>query len=180
MTWCESWAPDSRWPPRVSQAALGLSWTLGTSGLSGGEVLARQDLLQRGPTNASRSPPTCPPTRSSCFNGGTCVDGINSFTCLCPPGFTGSYCQHDVNECDSQPCLHGGTCQDSCGSYRCTCPQGYTGSNCQVSVQPQVPEEGLGCMPACGGWEWSPPGPTVSAWGPHSPGQRALRDLSGQ
>lgn len=75
----------------------------------------------------------CPPTSSSCFNGGTCVDGINSFTCLCPPGFTGSYCQHDVNECDSRPCLHGGTCQDSYGTYKCTCPQGYTGLNCQVS-----------------------------------------------
>ena len=61
------------------------------------------------------------------------MDGINSFTCLCPPGFTGSYCQHDVNECDSRPCLHGGTCHDSYGTYKCTCPQGYTGLNCQVS-----------------------------------------------
>lgn len=69
---------------------------------------------------------------SSCFNGGSCVDGINTFTCLCPPGFTGSYCQHDINECDSKPCLNGGTCQDSYGTYKCTCPPGYTGLNCQV------------------------------------------------
>lgn len=69
---------------------------------------------------------------SSCFNGGTCVDGINTFTCLCPPGFTGIYCQHDINECDSKPCLNGGTCQDSYGTYKCTCPHGYTGLNCQV------------------------------------------------
>lgn len=69
---------------------------------------------------------------SSCFNGGTCLDGINTFTCLCPPGFTGSYCQHDINECDSKPCLNGGTCQDSYGTYKCTCPHGYTGLNCQV------------------------------------------------
>uniref|UniRef100_A0A8C6P6B2 Neurogenic locus notch homolog protein 1 n=1 Tax=Nothobranchius furzeri TaxID=105023 RepID=A0A8C6P6B2_NOTFU len=71
---------------------------------------------------------------SSCFNGGTCVDGINTFTCLCPPGFTGSYCQHDIDECDSKPCLHGGTCQDSYGAYQCTCPHGYTGLTCQNIV----------------------------------------------
>lgn len=60
------------------------------------------------------------------------MDGINTFTCVCLPGFTGSYCEHNINECDSKPCLNGGTCQDSYGTYKCTCPQGYTGLNCQV------------------------------------------------
>lgn len=99
--------------------------------LIGGEGAGMDYLLGQGPAPNS-PPPCCLPTSSSCFNGGTCVDGINSFTCLCPPGFTGSYCQHDVNECDSRPCLHGGTCHDSYGTYTCTCPQGYTGLNCQV------------------------------------------------
>lgn len=70
---------------------------------------------------------------SSCFNAGTCVDGINSFSCLCPVGFTGPFCLHEINECDSQPCLHGGICVDGLGTYSCTCPLGYTGKNCQVS-----------------------------------------------
>lgn len=154
MTWRESRAPGSRWLPWISQAALGLFWPSGPLGLSGrggaGEVVS----AGAGTTNVLLSAPACPPPCSSCFNGGTCVDGINSFTCLCPPGFTGSYCQHDVNECDSQPCLHGGTCQDGCGSYRCTCPQGYTGPNCQVSAPAtEVPEGGAlgGCLPAGGG-----------------------------
>ena len=28
-----------------------------------------------------------------CDNGGTCVDGVNSYTCSCVPGFTGISCQ---------------------------------------------------------------------------------------
>lgn len=28
-----------------------------------------------------------------CQNGGTCTDGVNSFTCHCPPGFTGTLCE---------------------------------------------------------------------------------------
>lgn len=74
----------------------------------------------------------CSPSCSSCFNGGTCVDGINSFTCQCPLGFTGPFCLTEINECDSHPCLNKGSCVDSLGTYRCLCPLGYTGKNCQV------------------------------------------------
>jgi len=28
-----------------------------------------------------------------CSNGGTCVDGIDDFTCDCVPGYTGSRCE---------------------------------------------------------------------------------------
>lgn len=34
---------------------------------------------------------------SPCKNGGTCIDGINSFQCFCPDGWEGSLC--DAGEC---------------------------------------------------------------------------------
>uniref|UniRef100_A0A672IXN3 Neurogenic locus notch homolog protein 2-like n=1 Tax=Salarias fasciatus TaxID=181472 RepID=A0A672IXN3_SALFA len=69
---------------------------------------------------------------SSCLNNGTCIDGINTFSCRCRPGFYGAFCEYEQNECDSQPCKNGGTCTDGVGTYRCTCPVGYNGQNCQV------------------------------------------------
>ena len=27
-----------------------------------------------------------------CANGGTCLDGVNTFTCECPAGYTGPTC----------------------------------------------------------------------------------------
>ena len=32
-------------------------------------------------------------TPNLCLNGGTCVDGLQSFTCLCPSGFYGNLCE---------------------------------------------------------------------------------------
>ena len=69
---------------------------------------------------------------SSCLNGGTCVDGINSYTCSCVAGYTGSNCQHRINPCDSVPCLNGATCSNVDGSYDCHCPFGFTGPRCEV------------------------------------------------
>lgn len=37
---------------------------------------------------------------SPCKNGGTCIDGINSFQCFCPDGWEGSLC--DAGECVRQ------------------------------------------------------------------------------
>ena len=29
----------------------------------------------------------------TCANGGSCMDGVSTYTCNCPPGFTGMYCE---------------------------------------------------------------------------------------
>lgn len=51
-----------------------------------------------------------------CRNGGTCVDGVNSFTCLCPEGFHDSMCLSQRDECASNPCIHG-NCQHQANAY---------------------------------------------------------------
>ena len=33
-----------------------------------------------------------------CNNNGSCVDGIASYNCVCPPGFTGADCEMSTNK----------------------------------------------------------------------------------
>ena len=33
----------------------------------------------------------------TCLNGGSCVDNINNYSCVCGTGFTGNYCQIGEN-----------------------------------------------------------------------------------
>lgn len=81
-------------------------------------------------------------TSSSCFNGGACTSLPNkTFSCTCPPGYDGSRCQNDVDECAREPalCLNGGTCINVPGLYRCNCPPRYTGPKCETSYVPCSP-----------------------------------------
>ena len=39
-----------------------------------------------------------------CQNGGTCTDQVNSYTCHCPPGYTGLQCQTG-KICFSKECV---------------------------------------------------------------------------
>lgn len=52
-----------------------------------------------------------------CKNGATCTNtGQGSYTCSCRPGYTGSNCEIEINECDANPCKNGGSCTVSGGS----------------------------------------------------------------
>lgn len=66
-----------------------------------------------------------------CQNGGLCVPQGHRSMCFCPAGFTGAFCETDVDECLSQPCYNGGVCLDEPQGYSCSCPPGYSGINCQ-------------------------------------------------
>ena len=72
---------------------------------------------------------------SQCENGGTCLNTIGGYECVCPPGYTGPYCAADINECLDNPCLNGGTCINNFGSYVCNCPPNYSGKNCEFGVE---------------------------------------------
>lgn len=69
-----------------------------------------------------------------CRNGGTCVDKVNAYQCICPSGFTGSNCETNIDDCHGNPCLNGGTCIDLVNHYRCQCVPGFVGTLCDKKV----------------------------------------------
>uniref|UniRef100_A0A8C3L4U1 Cadherin EGF LAG seven-pass G-type receptor 3 n=1 Tax=Chrysolophus pictus TaxID=9089 RepID=A0A8C3L4U1_CHRPC len=78
------------------------------------------------------------------------IHPITGLRCRCPQGFTGDYCETEINLCYSNPCLHGGTCTRKEGGYTCVCRQHFSGENCEVDsrsghCQPGVCRNGGTC-----------------------------------
>ena len=66
-----------------------------------------------------------------CENGGTCTNEQHgTFSCVCPPEWTGNACSHDATPCDPNPCTNDGTCIDAGTSFLCSCVPGWTGAIC--------------------------------------------------
>ncbi|KAK0410740.1 hypothetical protein QR680_005299 [Steinernema hermaphroditum] len=75
--------------------------------------------------------------KKPCKNGGTCFDQFDKYMCLCPPHFSGSNCEFEVDECaihqgTSAGCQNNGTCENYQGGFRCHCPTGFHGTLCQT------------------------------------------------
>ncbi|XP_068690653.1 neurogenic locus notch homolog protein 1-like, partial [Montipora foliosa] len=70
----------------------------------------------------------------TCANGASCVDGINSYFCNCTAGFTGTYCQTDMDDCVIHTCANGALCLDGINSYSCNCTVGFTGTYCETDI----------------------------------------------
>lgn len=57
------------------------------------------------------------------------IHPIAGLRCRCPVGFTGDYCETEINLCYSNPCLNGGVCARREGGYTCICREDYTGEH---------------------------------------------------
>ena len=58
----------------------------------------------------------------NCSGNGQCV---NSYTCVCSPGYTGTYCETNINDCKDQNCSRNGICLDRVDSFLCECNSGF-------------------------------------------------------
>ncbi|CAH1803247.1 unnamed protein product [Owenia fusiformis] len=72
---------------------------------------------------------------SSCENGGSCIDGVDSYSCNCVSGYTGRRCETNIDDCPSSPCTNPNQrCIDGLNSYTCACKEGFTGSDCETDI----------------------------------------------
>lgn len=55
------------------------------------------------------------------------IHPVNGLRCRCPDGFTGDYCETEIDLCYSAPCKNNGKCRSREGGYTCECPENFTG-----------------------------------------------------
>jgi len=77
---------------------------------------------------------------ATCYNGGLCIDGINSYTCDCRWPFMGRYCQTQMkcmisgSDDAESTCKNGGVCVDQEQGPKCLCKQGFEGVDCSIKI----------------------------------------------
>ncbi|KAL9968086.1 hypothetical protein ACROYT_G026415 [Oculina patagonica] len=67
--------------------------------------------------------------KHQCLNNATCVNRHLNYTCACKKGWTGNYCERDIDECKDglHDCHGNATCKNTKGSFNCTCKEGFLG-----------------------------------------------------
>ncbi|XP_052694638.1 fibropellin-1-like [Crassostrea angulata] len=76
-------------------------------------------------------PPRNPCESSKCINGATCQPLGKGYNCACVAGFTGVFCETNIDDCASSPCFFGGTCKDEIDDFSCVCEGNFTGKRCE-------------------------------------------------
>lgn len=69
-----------------------------------------------------------------CANGGTCIDRVDGFSCVCAVGYAGTTCEVNADDCAPNPCFNGGTCTDAVDGFTCACPTGFSGVQCEQNL----------------------------------------------
>ncbi|XP_035687115.1 fibropellin-1-like [Branchiostoma floridae] len=67
---------------------------------------------------------------TNCMNGGTCMNDV----CRCSPGYTGSKCETEIDECSGSPCMNGARCRDEVNGFTCECEPGWNGARCEQNI----------------------------------------------
>ncbi|XP_072569096.1 cadherin EGF LAG seven-pass G-type receptor 2 [Paramormyrops kingsleyae] len=63
------------------------------------------------------------------------IHPIAGLRCRCPHGFTGDYCETEIDLCYSRPCGPHGVCRTREGGFSCECLEDYTGERCELSTR---------------------------------------------
>ena len=60
-----------------------------------------------------------------CKHDGICISSNGKIACLCQLGYTGEFCEEEIDECEGldNPC-NGGECIDEYLDFSCECPRG--------------------------------------------------------
>jgi len=88
-----------------------------------------------------------------CQNGGTCTDGVNSYTCTCVENYSGTNCE-SFDHCSTAPCQNGGTCTDGANAAP-------TKQNCEQMAISQFGASTTHPGLIEGSWSWVPHGCSV-------------------
>ena len=59
---------------------------------------------------------------------------VNSYKCLCPPGYSGTHCEVSGSDCKADSCKNSGKCVELPGGFECVCADGYVGAYCESKI----------------------------------------------